>query len=172
MRALANVIVLGAGVGAGLGGCDGEVDLTGVYRVDVELASAPCGNDAPVADGYAYLRFSRGELFGTPYFAYAACSDETATDCSSVGGLFEGFFEPIDGGWLGNATYSSSSGLNCTLWLTEKTAILDGSRLEIELHSYQALVELPNAECTPEEAETRGAEMPCAQHHLIEATRL
>lgn len=170
MRALANVIVLGAGVG--VGGCSDEVDLTGVYRVDVEVASAPCGDDAPVVDGFAYLKFTRGELFGTPYYAYAECTDADAADCTAVGGLFEGFFEPIEGGWLGNTTYSSTAGLNCTLWMIEKTAILDGSRLAVEVHSYQGLVELPNEKCTPDEAERRGAELPCVQHHLIEATRL
>lgn len=171
MRVVANVVVLGAAFGL-TGACGDEVDLTGVYEVDAVLASAPCGDDEPVTGGPAYLKFSRGELFGAPYYSYADCTDETASECASAGGLFEGFFEPIDGGWLGHTTFASTTGLNCTLSMTDKTAILDGARLTVEIHHYQTQIELANEDCTPDEADRRGAEMPCAQHHLVEATRL
>lgn len=154
------------------GGCGSDVDLTGVYRVDTSVASRPCGADAPVTTGEPYVKFSKGELFGTEYFAYDSCTDEAGTDCSSVGGLLSGFFEPIEGGWRGFSSYSSNSGLNCSLGISDTTAILIGKLIVIDGSRYEERLELTEDQCTPEEAEKRGDAMPCIEHERIEATRL
>ena len=160
------------GLVAMLGGCDSDVDLTGVYRVNLSVASRPCGADVPVTNGTPYVKFSKGELFGTEYFAYDSCTDEAGTDCSSVGGLFGGLFEPIEGGWRGFSSYSSNSGLNCSLGISDTTAILSDKLIVIDGSRHEERLELTEDQCTPEEAENRGAAMPCIEHQRIEATRL
>jgi len=167
MRPLHVTVILALG-----GGCGGDVDLSGIYRVDVSVASRPCGADAPVTSAPSFVKLTKANLFGTDYFAYDGCTDEAGTDCTSIGGLFGGFFEPIDGGWRGFASYASNSGLNCTLGISDTTAILDGTRLVIDGSTYEDRVELLEEQCTPEEAEKRGEAMPCTEHERVEATRL
>ena len=137
-----------------------EVDLTGVYRVDAHVASSPCGADQPVTGGPAYLKFRKDEFFGAEIFAYEECTDEAATDCQSAGGLFDGFAEPIDGGWRNFVSYSSNSGLNCSLGVTDGTALLSGTQLVIESNEYRESLEIAEDQCTADEAEKRGTDMP------------
>ncbi len=155
-----------------IAGCVNDVDLSGIYRVSSEIASRPCGFDNPVRGGYAYVRLTRGELNGNSYFMYDGCTDEAGTDCASVNGLFGGFYVPIVGGWSGNATFADNNGRSCSLGMREQTALLDNDVLVIESHTYQDLVDLPEAECQPAEAEARGDAMPCMEHSKIEANRL
>ena len=154
------------------GGCSDDVDLSGIYRVDVDVASRPCGNDVPVTSGSTYVKLTKGKLFGTDYFAYEGCTDEAGTDCASVGGVLGGFFEPIDGGWLGRSSFASNSGLNCSLGITKTTAILDGDQLVIDGSTHQDRIEIDQNQCTPAEAENRGDAMPCTDHDRVEATQL
>ena len=163
MRGLAILVVLG--------GC-GDVDLSGVYRVDRHVASAPCGTDAPVTTGPAYVRFLTSDFIGTEFFTYEECSDAAATDCTSTGGLLGGFYEPIDDGWLGVTTYASNSGRNCSLGYDAQTALLSGAALVIARRTHEEQLDLPETQCTPDEAEARGDTMPCVAHERIEATRL
>jgi hypothetical protein len=165
MRAL--VLVLIASVASA---CAEDVDLTGVYVVDSDVMSNPCGADEPEPDAPAYLRFQKGELFGSPYFAYFACVDEAGSDCASIGGLFDGFYEPIDDGWQGRTSTASGNAADCALGYSLQTAILGGNQLVVESSSYAD--RLAVGSCTPEEAERRGAEMPCLQHERIQATKL
>ncbi|MGE0869549.1 MAG: hypothetical protein AB7P03_13365 [Kofleriaceae bacterium] len=155
-----------------LAGCNDDIDLTGIYRVDVNVSSAPCGADQPVANGPAYLSFYKDEFFGQDYFAYDECNDPEAIDCPIGGGLFSGFYEPIDDGWLGRASSSAGFGGTCGLAYMEQTAVLNGNVLVFELAHYQDEVQLPDDECEPEEAERRGDSMPCLEHQRIEATKL
>jgi len=156
----------------GLVGCSDDVDLTGIYRVNVAVKARPCGTDQPDGTASAFVKLSKANLFGTEFFSYDGCSDEAGEDCSSINGLFGGFFEPIDDGWLGYSSYASNSGLNCSLGITSTTAILKGSALVIDGSTYGDLVELAEDKCTPEEAEKRGEDMPCTEHERVEATRL
>jgi hypothetical protein len=98
--------------------------------------------------------------------------DEAGTDCGSGGGLFSGFFEPIDDGWRGVVTSSSGSGGRCSLSYFEQTAILKSTMLTIDASRFSDTVDLPEDKCEPEEAEKRGDEMPCAEHEHFEATQL
>ncbi len=166
MRALAVLIVLSA-----CGG-DSGTDLTGMYRVDVAVGSMPCGEDQPLPSIAPFLRFAQDEFLGQKYFKYDGCNDEAGTDCAETGGLFSGFFEPITDGWRGVVTSSSGSNGTCLLNYFEQTAILKGTALVIDGSSYRDQVELPDAQCEPEEAERRGTSMPCAEHERIEATQL
>lgn len=150
-----------------------SVDLTGVYQVESAVGSQPCGTDEPL-EFSPFLKFSEEELFGTPFYSYEGCADETAAECESVGGLFGSFFEPIDDGWLGRSSFSSGGGdQTCFLGVTRQTAILKGSALTIEGESHQEEFDgLSLEECSPEEAERREADMPCTEHSLVEATLL
>lgn len=168
MRSL-HVIAIAFALGVG---CTDDVDLTGIYRVDVEVASRPCGVDAPVTTGASYVKLTKSELFGAEFFAYEGCTDAAGLDCSSIGGVFGGFYEPIDDGWMGRTSYASNSGLNCSLGITETTAILNGDQLVIDGSTHEDRIEITEDKCTPEEAELRGDAMPCTEHERVEATRL
>lgn len=150
-----------------------SIDLSGVYRVDRAVGSETCETDETI-EFAAFVKFSEQELFGQPFFAYDGCTDETATECSSISGLLGGFFEPIDDGWLGRSSFSSGGGEStCLLGVTRQTAILKGSAMTIEATSHQDEVEgLSVDECSPEEAERREDDMPCSGHQLVEATKL
>jgi hypothetical protein len=147
-----------------------DVDLTGTYVVDADVGSMPCGNDQPVVMPSAALVFTKEELFGTPYFSMDMCTDAAATNCSG-GGLFGySFAEPIDDGWSG-VIYSASGTSSCAYVFAQHTATLEELKLvvDIEVHSEDVTDGSP---CTAEEAERRGASMPCTKHERIDATRL
>jgi hypothetical protein len=164
---------LAASLAASLAACGGDVDLTGVYRVESAVSSRPCGDDQPIADPPAYLKFERGEAFGSTFYSYVACTDAAATECAATGGLLEGFFEPRDDGWLGYSSYASGPDADCELQIQEKTATLDGGRLVVEEHIYrEGHLALPPGGCTPGEAEARDDAMPCVAHDRITAARL
>ena len=153
-----------------LGACgEDDVDLTGVYRVDSDVGSAPCGSDQALPMPPPYLKFTKAEIFGAPYFAMETCSDEAATNCSG-GGLFgDSFAEPIDGGWRG--VLSAASGTTtCTLTYRISIAKLSGVKLTVEHTEHGE--DTTTGECTAEQAEMRGEDMPCTEHEKIDATKL
>lgn len=154
-----------------LAACTSNVDLTGVYRVDTDVGSAPCGADTAIADGPPYLKFTKSSLLGTDYFAYDGCTDAAATMCTSVNGLFDGFSQPIDHGWQGVVESSSPNAGMCLLSYVVATATLSGTSLVIENHSYSDTVMLDAAMCTTDEAAKRNTALPCTTHERIEATK-
>lgn len=164
MRAIVCLLLVGCGTD--------NVDLTGMYRVDAAVGSMPCGVDTPLSGVPPFLKFAKDEFLGQSYFKYDACMDEAGTDCGASGGLFSGFFEPIDDGWRGVVTSSSGSGGRCALSYFEQTAILKRDILVIDGASYRDTVDLPDDKCEPDEAETRGKDMPCVEHERVEATLL
>src|SRR5688500_11357347 len=91
---------------AAVAGCADDVDLAGMYRVDHDTASAPCGLDEAVTGGPAFLHFHEEEVYGQRYFTYDECRDAEAVDCPISAGLVGGFFEPVDRGWMGRASSS------------------------------------------------------------------
>ena len=173
MRSTKLTAILAAAAAAVAAACGGDVDLTGVYRVDRAVASMPCGEDQPVMNPPAFLKFSKGDFFGTPFFSYDECTDAAATDCTSGGGLLGGFFEPFDDGWSGHSSSSSGFGGSCTLRIDDQTATLRGDVIDIEARVFsEEDVALPSDRCQPEEAEARGDTMPCISHEQILATRI
>lgn len=149
-----------------------EVDLTGMYRVDADLSSAPCGMDQPVATPPVALKFARSDYQGTSYFSYQECTDLAGTSCSGLGLFDAAFSEPIDGGWKGVITSASGGGTSCTISYIEQTAVLHGTLLVVESNNYSAQVDNTATLCTPDEADRRNTTMPCSEHARIEATRL
>lgn len=164
-RTLAVVVM----VAACDGGNDGP-DLTGMYRVDVAIGSMPCGADAPLQNPPAFMKFAKDDFLGQDYFKYDGCKDEAGTDCSTTGGLFTGFFEPISDGWKGVVTSSSGTPASCSLTYFEQTAILKGTTLVIDGSTFRDTVAV--SACEPEEAEKRNSDMPCEEHERYEATQL
>ncbi len=167
MRAGAWIIALVVAAGCG------EVDLTGIYRVDSAVGSAPCGADTAL-EYPPFLKFTKDEFFGRPFFTYEGCPDDTGEGCSSMGGLFGAFVDPIDDGWERRTSFSSGGGGgDCLLGLDLQTALLRDAALEVETSSYADQVPgLSEEACSPDEAERRGTAMPCTGHTLVEATRL
>jgi hypothetical protein len=148
-----------------------DVDLSGVYAITVDVASAPCGNDAAVAMGPAYLHFYKSDFAGQPFFQYDECKDLAATDCFASGGLFEGLAEPIDNGWRGRLSSSSMTATRCLMTYVEETAIANGSHLTVDKARYEYDGEIPATGCTIEEAERRGTTMTCESHSRREAEK-
>ncbi len=150
--------------------CSDDVDLTGVYRVDADVASSPCGTDQPIMMPPAYLRLAKDELLGNEYFSLQTCSDAAGTDCAG-GGLFgTSFHEPIDGGWRGVMYSASGTTATCDLSYTEHTAVLTSAMLVVDITTYSE--QTSDVACTVDEAEARGTTMPCSDHERIDATRL
>jgi hypothetical protein len=166
MRSVALLVVLAAC------GSD-DIDLTGVYAVDSSVGAEPCGTDEPIPFA-EFVRFQKMEFLGTEFFAYDGCAEADAVNCTSIGGLIGGFFEPIDNGWLGFTSFSSGGGgSSCLLGIIEQTAILEGTTITIEVTSYEQDVDgLSADDCSPDEAERRGDAMPCVEHSLVGATKL
>jgi hypothetical protein len=160
-----------AALALGLAGCSDDVDLTGNYEIVSNVESAPCGNDTAVVNGPLFLLFHKEDFFGTDYFVFDECMDIEGTDCSSSGSLFSGLFEPIDSGWKGVATSSSHAGTRCLLGFHEATAKLNGSHLVVEQFMYSDEIDLPEDQCTTDEAEKRGHDMTCKEHARIEAEK-
>jgi hypothetical protein len=160
-------------IAALVAGCDDEVDLEGVYEVTLEVASSPCGADTPVTGGAPYLKFTRSEFLGTPIYNFEDCMDAAGTDCSGSGGIFDALTEPIENGWLGHLTSSSGTeaGGTCLLGLRETRATLNGTDLVIEEQANEEEIPYVEATCDTDEADRRGTDMPCTEHHRIEAVK-
>jgi hypothetical protein len=153
-----------------------DIDLGGVYQVTSAVGSAPCGTDEPIAFA-PFVHFERRELAGSPFYAFDGCAEAQAANCTAVGGFIGGFFEPIDDGWLGFASFSSGGGDagDCRLGVTEQTAIRDGATLTIEVRTFEDTVEDLAAEfCTPADAELRfaGTLLACVDHRRAVATKI
>jgi hypothetical protein len=149
-----------------------EVDLTGLYRVDSDVASTgTCMNEQAVANPPVALKFAQGSLFGAEYFYYEECEDLTGSNCAGSGLFGNSFAEPIDGGWRGVITATSGIAPNCTISFTEQTATLHGNVIIVESSTHGAGV-TTEAECSTDEAEKRNTAMPCTGHERIEATEL
>jgi hypothetical protein len=166
MRAAFAIAVLVAG-------CDDEAALEGMYEVTSEVASMPCGQDMPVTGFAPYLKFVRGEFFGTPIYNYQECMDAAGTDCESSGGIFGALTEPITNGWLGHLTSSSGTEASgtCLLAMSETRATLNGNQLVIEKQTNAEEIPYVEATCTTDEADERGTDMPCTDHVRIEASK-
>lgn len=173
MRSSRAVVVAAVTVVAVVACGTDEVDLTGVYQVDRAVGSEPCGDDAPI-EFAPFVRFTELDFLGQPYFAYDGCADATAAECTSIGGLLGGFFEPIEDGWLGRSSFASGGGdVACALGLVRQTAVLRGAQLTVEVTRREDQVDGLSLEaCSPEEAERRDTAMPCVGHSQVDATRL
>jgi hypothetical protein len=156
-----------------LAGCDDDVALEGMYEVTSDVASSPCGVDAPVPTSAPYIKFTGSEFLGTPIYNYEGCMDAAGTDCEGTAGIFDALTEPIDNGWRGLLTSSSGTeaGGSCLLGMRESRATLNGSHLLIEEQANEEEIPYVEATCTTEEAERRGTDMPCTEHHHIEALK-
>jgi hypothetical protein len=157
---------------AGCGGGNDGIDLGGVYMVTSDVSSSPCGADTPVTGAPAYLHFTKQTVLGATVWSYEGCMDAAATMCDGSTGFFGGFTEPIASGWKGIESSDSFSGTDCYLGYAERTAILKTKMLVIESNEYSDMPAFDQAHCTTDEAEKRGATMPCMMHEHIEATEL
>ena len=141
------------------------VDLTGVYQVDADVGSKPCGTDTPVAQPAPFVTFAENDALGG--FWIRSCADRAAMNC--WGDQFLGAFPgPLEDGWQGTISDASAT---CFLTYRVQTAkLFDGTHLVVNTTEYgeQSTV----AMCTPRDAEVRGSLMPCTMHERIDATKL
>ena len=84
--------------------------------------------------------------------------------------MFSVFVEPIEDGWaLRGPTGGQRNGV-CTIGWFEITAVRTGGSLVVDSAEYNA--EVPDHECSEDEAERRNTSLPCAGRSVREATIL
>jgi hypothetical protein len=148
------------------------IDLTGMYQVESDVGSAPCGTDMAVPMAPPYIKFLKQKFFGVDILTYQGCNDAAGTDCmDSGGGLYE---IAISNGWKGEETFDSSSGTSCTLGYVDDLATISGKQLTVEHSEYSDTFDTSAMPvmCTTDEAKKRGTSMTCEMHTHIEAMRL
>ena len=150
-------------------GCtaDDFVDLSGVYRVDGNVVSMPCGTSPqPVSQPWPFLQFVESPDF-TGY-VLERCSDMAATNCSGDRFL-DAFPTPSESGWFGEITGTVGSS-PCMLVYTAQSATLDGTHLVVAIEAHRE--DAPASACTVAEAQLRSTLMPCVELERIDATKL
>ena len=164
--------------------CSSDIDLGGVYSVDSDVSSEPCGIDMAVTPSPAFIKFEQTEFFGQTSWKFEDCSDGGGTMCSGDGsglfggttltndGLFTGLTTPVSNGWTGTEYSSQFSGTMCTLGYTTNSATVSGPKLTVDVLDYKATVMSTNAECTVDVAKQRNSAMPCVAHGHIAGTKL
>jgi hypothetical protein len=162
MRWIAAVVALAAC------GDGDDVDLAGVYRIDAEAGSLPCGADEPYTPFRLFMKLTwTVPAEGPPYFELVTCDHEDGP-CSPLLGA-DRLDDPINGGWRGVVSYGLTAG-SCSLNHVDQSAWLSGSSLVLERYWYAEDGSVDA--CTVEEAAARGTSMPCIEHVRIEATKL
>ena len=161
-----------------------EIDLSGVYSVDSDVASMPCGNDTDVSPRPAFIKFDQVEFFGQTSWKFEDCTDGLGMMCSGNGaglfggtslvnnGLFSGLTTPVANGWTGTEYSASFSGTMCTLDYKTTSATVNIAKLAVDVLDYQDMMMSTNAECTVDLAKQRNSAMPCAAHGHIAGTKL
>jgi hypothetical protein len=164
--------------------CSSDIDLAGVYSVDTDVASMPCGADTAVSPVPAFIKFDQVEFFGQTSWKFEDCSDGSGTMCSGDGaglfggttlvsdGLFTGLTTPVKNGWTGTEYTSSFSGTMCTLDYKTTSATVNGPKLAVDVLDYKDTITSTNAECTTDVAKQRNSSMPCVAHGHIAGTKL
>ena len=152
-----------------LAACVGEdeyQDLTGVWAIEREVASMPCGLDHEVAASAPYLKLAESVTLAG--FTMFRCSDAAATSCTGTEPI-DSFSQHIEGGgWLGTI-YEAGDSLPCLLTFTQQVAKLRDGKLVVDVTVYSEETTLARY-CTPFEASVRGNLMPCTSHTRIDAT--
>jgi hypothetical protein len=164
--------------------CSSDIDLAGVYSVDSDVTSMPCGMDVAVTPKPLFIKFIQTEFFGAKSWQFVDCMDGAGTMCSSDGsglfgtmsgindGLFDGLTTPTDNGWTGTEYSSSFSGTMCKLGYNDSVATVTGAKLQLDVLVYGDTIMSTNLECTTDLAKMHGTSMPCVAHGHIDATKL
>lgn len=150
-----------------LAGCtDNYVDLTGVYEVDLDVGSSPCGADTPVAQPWPFVKIAESTILTG--FWMRGCSDAATTVCSGDM-VLDSLTEPFETGWAG-FMYGTEAGPPCLLVYKQRIAKLDAGKLTIDITEHRD--EARPGECSAAYAEALSTSLPCVRHERIEATQL
>lgn len=157
-------------------GGDSAEDLVGIYQVSTSTTNpAACDVEGdPTPDAPPYIRLRKEEFFGQELLAYGDCDGPTDAECTDAG-LFRSFIRQ-DGEWIYQVTSSSGGGDfgDCLLSYT-RGAIEDlgDGTIRIEIRAYSEVdATLSQDQCSLEEAEQRGEDMPCSGYEVVVAAKV
>jgi len=152
-------------------GCGEDTDLTGLYQVTYHTYSSDnCEVEGAAETEPPYFRMSKSEFFGANIFSFDGCESAADPECNDFLMVGSSFTQPVDNGWKSTVSYSSFSGGTCSLGFSKGTAILQGGELRIEARAWSETDQIPDAACDPDEAESRGTDMPCDGYEVIVGT--
>jgi hypothetical protein len=143
-----------------------------MYEVTHHTLSAQnsdCQTEGSIVTGAPY--FLVDESSSAPgVIGAATCTSVDGSSCRSSGTLAY-FDTPRSDGWEGDLAVATSSGTECTLSYYQYRALLQPSgdnRLEIRTYEEQGA----SGPCTGDEAERRGATLPCRKYEVLVGRRL
>jgi hypothetical protein len=152
-----------------LAACGGDPpDITGLYMTTShEAAADSCQGGTTPADSPAYFRIEEREILGAAYRTRIDCADTEMSSCTGGSGIL---VEETDDGYRGDAYISSGDPAACTLIYSSYDAALSGDQLIFENYNYSESGAIDP--CTTDEAEARGADMPCSSYEIIAGVRV
>lgn len=170
MKSVLTLLATGV-VLAGSAGCGDDPDLSGTYQVTSHTYSADdCAVEGAAVADPAFIRFEKDEFFGVELFSLSGCASAADSECSEPTMLAMPFSDPVDNGYRGEVSYSSSSPPDCSLGYLLGTARLEGDGVRVEMRRFAETLALPEAACDTDEAKDRGDSMPCDGYEVIVAT--
>lgn len=170
-------LVLAAALGLGLSACtdtDTGPDVTGVWAVTAHTQNPTgCGAGDVVTDP-PYIKFTREEILGQHFYAYADCVD-AGINCEQGGGLFGlSYTEGNPDGWRHDSYGSVPSGTGCVLSHTVSDLVVTGQSLTIDTKGYELTDDtIAEDDCSLETARSKFAAgaLGCTSAETLAATR-
>lgn len=165
-------ILLPALICVALAACGGSdsASLEGFYEITSHTDNKEgCDAEGSAVTDYSHFRLTRDEFFGQPFLALDHCTAAADEACSDLG-FFRAFIQ-ADGEWTHQISTSSYLE-SCYLGYTHGTIIEEPEgALRIEIRDYsQEDASLAEAQCTTDEAELRGTDMPCGSYEVFAGT--
>ncbi|MCG8421510.1 MAG: hypothetical protein MJE77_26625 [Proteobacteria bacterium] len=154
---------------AACGGSDAD-DLAGIYQVTSHtLNQDSCDREGAAADGGSHLRIRPDSFFTEEFLAVDECESADTSTCNDDG-LLGGFFD-VNGWTLEVSTASGGGSLTCYLGYTLETLEeTESGVIRIEKRRYGDTDDnLSAAQCSTDEAGSRGTDMMCEQFEVIVA---
>lgn len=151
----------------------GGTSVAGSYQItSYTEASGGCDNTPAAVEGMTHLVVKTGNFFGQTTVEAFVC--EALDGCGAGDDAFPEwtFFERKGAAWVTTASASSFGGGSCSLSLTVQSLTATETGVHVESTNSYGTFELSEAQCEPEAAEARKAELACDRKEVLDATRL
>ena len=179
MRILPAMILLSSACGDG-NGSDEDTDagtsgpaIAGIYEVthhtESILLDVDCVTEGNERTDPPYIQVRADTGIGGEAYGVHPC--DTADEASCVDMESLGYLDtPEVDGWTGVIPYSRTVGDSCDLsYLHHRAIVADDRSLRLEGRRYGETVPVAEVSCSAEEAQRRGAAMPCESYEVIVA---
>jgi hypothetical protein len=153
--------------------CQGQVDLSGVYRLDTHTVdSGGCGAGSKVSSSPYFMVLPQGSS-SAPYLAVQPCADDTGESCDSLGLL--GNYQlnvPGPGDWTGTSDDAVSVDGGCQLTRSETTASrTPGGTITIEVRTLGTLQRNASS-CSADQLQGDASGLPCQSLERLTGIRV